>query len=67
MRILGVKPVSFGSYNGNGRPVISGIKVVNIFEGNAIGIEKMANKMITDLHKKIQKYSTFKKPKTILS
>ena len=33
--------------------VISGIKVVNIFEGNAIGIEKMANKMITDLHKKI--------------
>ena len=47
--------------------VISGIKVVNIFEENAVGIEKMANKMITDLHKKIQKYSTFKKPKTILS
>ena len=33
--------------------VISGIKVVSIFEGNTIGIEKMANKMITDLHKKI--------------
>ena len=32
--------------------VISGIKVVNIFEENAVGIEKMANKMITDLHKK---------------
>ena len=32
--------------------VISGIKVVNIFEENAIGIEKMANKMITDLQKK---------------
>ena len=43
--------------------VISGIKVVSIFEGNTIGIEKMANKMITDLHKKIQKYSTFKKRK----
>ena len=40
--------------------VISGIKVVNIFEGNTIGNEKMANKMITDLHKKIQKYSTSK-------
>ena len=33
--------------------VISGIKVVNIFEENAVGIEKMANKMITDLHTKI--------------
>ena len=30
--------------------VISGIKVVNIFEDNAASIEKMANQMITDLH-----------------
>ena len=29
--------------------VISGIKVVNIFEENAASIEKMANQMITDL------------------
>ena len=32
--------------------VISGIKVVNIFEENAASIEKMANQMITDLHNK---------------
>ena len=29
--------------------VISGIKVVNIFEENASCIEKMTNQMITDL------------------
>lgn len=29
--------------------VISGIKVVNIFEENAASIEKMTNQMITDL------------------
>ena len=33
--------------------VISGIKVVNIFEENAASIEKMTNQMITDLQKKI--------------
>ena len=32
--------------------VISGIKVVNIFEENAASIEKMTNQMITDLHTK---------------
>ena len=32
--------------------VISGIKVVNIFEENAASIEKMTNQMITDLQKK---------------
>ena len=35
--------------------VISGIKVVNIFEENAASIEKMTNKMITDLHTKKKK------------
>ena len=30
--------------------VISGIKIVNIFEKNAASIEKMTNQMITDLH-----------------
>ena len=35
--------------------VISGVKVINIVEENAASIEKMANKMITDLHiKKIK-------------
>jgi len=32
--------------------IISGVKVVNIVEENAATIEKMANKMITDLHNK---------------
>ena len=31
--------------------VISGVKVINIVEENAASIEKMANKMIADLHK----------------
>ena len=35
--------------------VISGIKVINIFEENAASIEKMANQMITDLHNKKKK------------
>jgi len=35
--------------------VISGIKVVNIFEENAASIEKMTNQMITDLHTKQKK------------
>ena len=30
--------------------VISGVKVINIVEENAATIEKMANKMIADLH-----------------
>ena len=30
--------------------IISGVKVINIVEENAATIEKMANKMITDLH-----------------
>ena len=35
--------------------VISGVKVINIVEENAASIEKMANKMIADLHiKKIK-------------
>ena len=35
--------------------VISGVKVINIVEENAATIEKMANKMIADLHiKKIK-------------
>ena len=35
--------------------IISGVKVINIVEENAATIEKMANKMITDLHiKKIK-------------
>ena len=35
--------------------VISGVKVINIVEENAASIEKMANKMIADLHiKKIR-------------
>ena len=33
--------------------IISGIKVVNIFEENTASIEKMTNQMIIDLHKKI--------------
>ena len=32
--------------------IISGVKVINIVEENAASIEKMANKMIADLHKK---------------
>ena len=32
--------------------IISGVKVINIVEENAATIEKMANKMIADLHKK---------------
>ena len=39
---------------------ISSIKVINIFEENAASIEKMANKIITDLHKQKKKYLTFK-------
>jgi len=35
--------------------VISGIKVVNIFEENAANIEKMTNQMITNLHTKGKK------------
>ena len=31
--------------------IISGVKVINIVEENAASIEKMANKMIADLHK----------------
>ena len=35
--------------------IISGVKVINIVEENAASIEKMANKMIADLHiKKIR-------------
>jgi len=30
--------------------IISGVKVINIVEENAASIEKMANKMIVDLH-----------------
>jgi len=30
--------------------IISGVKVINIVEENATAIEKMANKMIADLH-----------------
>tara|TARA_B110001454_G_C12499790_1_gene342194 strand:+ start:425 stop:607 length:183 start_codon:yes stop_codon:yes gene_type:complete len=30
--------------------IISGVKVINIVEENAAAIEKMANKMIADLH-----------------
>jgi len=37
---------------GNERPCHFGYQVIDIFEENAVGIEKMANKMITDLHKK---------------
>ena len=40
--------------------VISGIKVVNIFEENAASIEKMTNQMITDHHTKEKKYLIFK-------
>ena len=32
--------------------IISGVKVINIVEENAASIEKMANKMIADLHQK---------------
>ena len=35
--------------------IISGIKVVNIFEENAANIAKMTNQMITDLHNKRKK------------
>ena len=35
--------------------IISGVKVINIVEENAASIEKMANKMIAELHiKKIK-------------
>ena len=35
--------------------IISGVKVINIVEENAASIDKMANKMIADLHiKKIK-------------
>ena len=47
--------------------VISGIKVVNIFEENAVSIEEMTNQMITDLHTKEKKYLIFKSPETISS
>ena len=30
--------------------IISGVKVINIVEENAASIEKMANKMIADVH-----------------
>ena len=30
--------------------IISGVKVINIVEENGASIEKMANKMIADLH-----------------
>ena len=30
--------------------IVSGVKVINIVEENAASIEKMANKMIADLH-----------------
>ena len=30
--------------------IISGVKVINIVEENATAIEKIANKMIADLH-----------------
>ena len=60
MRILGVKPVSFESYIWKWKAMSFRVSVIDIFEENAVGIEKMANKMITDLHKKIQKYSTSK-------
>ena len=32
--------------------IISGVKVINIVEENDASIEKMANKMIADLHNK---------------
>ena len=32
--------------------IILGVKVINIVEENAASIEKMANKMIADLHQK---------------
>ena len=35
--------------------IISGVKVINIVEENAASIEKMANKIITDLHKQKKK------------
>ena len=35
--------------------VISSIKVINIFEESAATIEKMANNMIVDIHKKNKK------------
>ena len=44
--------------------VISGIKVVNIFEENAASIEKMTNQMISDLHTKTLALQV---PETILS
>jgi len=40
--------------------IISGVKVINIVEENAASIDKMANKIITDLHKQTKKYLTFK-------
>jgi len=42
----------YGNMKGH---IISGVKVINIVEENAASIEKMANKMIADLHiKKIK-------------
>ena len=35
--------------------IISGVKVINIVEENAASIDKMANKIITDLHKQTKK------------
>ena len=35
--------------------IISGVKVINIVEKNAASIDKMANKIITDLHKQTKK------------
>ena len=35
--------------------IISGVKVINIVEENAASIDKMANKIITDLHTKKKK------------
>ena len=53
MRILVAMPVNFGSYTMELEGyIISGIKVINIFEENAQSIEKMTNKMIADLHTK---------------
>jgi len=40
--------------------IISGVKVINIVEENAASIEKMANKMIAEVHIKKLKSLTFK-------
>ena len=47
--------------------VISGIKVVNIFEENAASIEKMTNQMITDLHIQKKKNTRPSSNQTVLS